>query len=409
MISDVAISFADPALQRCPFPAYDRLRGEAPVFRDPQTGNYVLTRYADVRQALLNTRALSNRTGIGTPRADPVIEAIYDAKGWRPLETLNATDPPQHRHFRALVDTAFARPRIAALEPRIQALVDSLIEEFPETSEVEFVSAFALRLPMTLIAEQLGVALEDMDRFKYWSDHIMEHLDPTLTPERHVEVVTVLTEMQRYMAGVIERLRVQPEDTLLSRLVHAEIDGERLTIGELLNIIEQVLTAGNETTTLALAAGARLIAERPALAARLAAEPDRIPAFIDETLRTASPIQTLFRRATRELTIAGTTIPAGSLIEVRYGAANRDPGVFADPETVDLDRPNSGAHLAFGTGIHICIGNQLARAELRLTFETLLRRFTHIRLARGDGDCAWTPLYISHGLTRLWLTFDRVA
>ena len=397
------ISFADPEVQRCPFPVYERLRAEAPVFLDPATGNYILTRYADVRQALLNPKLFSNLTGIGTPRTNAAVQAVYDDGGWAPVPTLGGTDPPQHRRFRTLVDTAFARPKILLLESRIQEIVDALIDGFADGGEVEFVSAFAVHLPMLLIAEQLGVAVKDMDRFKYWSDHVMENLDPTLAPDRHVAVATVLVEMQQYMAAVIGRLRVRPEDTLLSRLANAEADGERLTMAELLNIIEQVLTAGNETTTLALAAGARVLAEQPGLAARLRADSLLIPAFIDEVLRTRSPLQTMFRRTLEDVTIGDVAIPKGAMVEVRFGAGNLDDSTFADPERVDPDRPNASAHLAFGAGIHLCIGNQLARAELRVAFETLLRRFPSIRLARGDGDCDWTPLYISHGLTRLWL------
>jgi cytochrome P450 len=401
-----SISFADPAVQRCPFAAYDALRAEQPVYRDPLTGNYVLTRYEDVRRALLNPKVLSNRTGLGAARSNPQVNAIYDAKGWRPMATLITNDPPDHRRYRVLVDKAFAFSKVEALEARMQQIVDGLIDALIDKTEVEFLADFAIRLPMIVIAEQLSVAPEDMDRFKLWSDLSVESMDPMLTPEREVEVVTELTAMQRYLAAAIERLRVTPDGSLLSHLVHVEFDGDRLEMGALQNILQQLLVAGNETTTMALAAGVKLLAETPSIAIALRETPALIRGFVEETLRIMAPIQTLFRRVTEDIDINGTLIPAGALVEVRFGAANRDPATYPDPGQVDLARTNASSHLAFGAGPHLCIGNQLARAELRVAFRSIIERMDKIRFSRGAASCVYTPLYISHGLTQLWIAFD---
>jgi len=402
-----AISFANPATQLCPFATYDLLRTDQPVYHDPLTGNYVLTRYDDVRRALLTPKVLSNRTGLGAARTNPAVDAIYDAQGWRPIATLITNDPPDHRRYRVLVDKAFAFSKVEPLEQRMQQIVDNLLDALIDKPEVEFLAEFAIKLPMIVIAEQLSVAPEDMDRFKLWSDLSVESMDPTLTPEREIEVVTELTAMQRYLAAAIERLRRTPDSSLLSHLVHVEFDGDRLEMAALQNILQQLLVAGNETTTMALAAGVKLLIDTPELAETLRRSPELVPTFVEETLRIMAPIQTLFRRVTEAIEINGTSIPAGALVEVRFGAANRDPLTYPNPNQVDLARANASSHLAFGAGPHLCIGNQLARAELRVAFRSIVSRLENIRLSRGAESCAYTPLYISHGLTKLWIAFNR--
>ena len=198
-----------------------------------------------------------------------------------------------------------------------------------------------------------------------------------------------------------------PEDNLISDLAQADVEGRKPTMQEVLGIVHQLLVAGNETTTTTLASGMKLFTEQPALAEAIHADPARAAAFAEEVLRTHSPVQTLFRKAAREIEIGGVTIPAGAIVEVRYGAANRDPARFADPADIDLDRANANTHLAFGAGIHMCIGNQLARGELRVAFQALTRRLANFRLSRGEAGVAMMTSYIAHGPTKLWIAFDR--
>ncbi len=401
------ISFADPAVQRCPFASYDRLRDEQPVYKDPLTGNYVVTRYDDVRKALLNFKALSNRTGIVSTRADAGANRIYEEKGWLPIDTLVSNDPPEHRIYRTLVDKVFTSPRVAALEPRIEEIINELIDSFIDEPEIDFLQAFAIKLPMFVIAEQLGVPRTDMDRFKFWSDVSVEASSPVLTPEREIEIAEITTEMQRYLAREIERVRATPNETLISHLANTETHGRTLDTRELLSIIHQMLVAGNETTTTTLASGMKLFIEQPALAEAIHDQPERAKAFAEETLRAMAPIQTLFRRAIEDVEIAGVTIPVGSLVEVRYGAANRDPAQYSAPDVIDLDRANAASHLAFSAGPHLCIGNQLARGELRLAFQALTRRLTNFRATRGEDSYAWVASYIAYGPSKLWMAFDK--
>ncbi len=405
----MSISFADPAVQQCPFPAYDALREEHPVYLDPLTGNYVLTRYADVRKALLNHKALRNRTGLNTTRESTVqdeVARLYGEKGWLPLDTLVSNDLPEHRTFRVLVDKVFTTARVAAMEPRISEIIEALIDDMEGKGEVDFLDAFAIRLPMYFIAEQLGIEKADMDDFKLWSDVSVESVSPLITPEREIEIANHLIDMQNYLARVIDRVRVTPEDTLLSHLANTEIDGALLGKRGLLGVLHQLLIAGNETTTTTLASGMKALIDQPALAEPLHTHPDRIPAFVEEVLRIMAPVQTLFRKAAEPFEIGGVTIPEGAIVEVRYGAANRDPEQFACPAEIDMTREKANAHLAFGAGIHMCIGNQLARGELRLAFAALTRRFKNFRLSRGDEGVEWMTSYIAYGPTRLWISFD---
>jgi len=401
---DTPISFADPEVYACPFAAYDRLRDEQPVYRDPKSGHYILTRYDDVRKAMLNVAALSNNTGVMGDRWAPEANRLFETEGWSPMNTLVSNDPPGHRTYRTLVDKVFTTQKVASLEPRIQQIIDELIDAFAGLPEIDFLDAFAVPLPMYVIAEQLGVAREDRAQFKRWSDVAMESMDPNLSPERQLELARELIEMQQYMAREIERVRKAPDDKLLSRLANLDTDGRQLDMRELQSLILQILVAGNETTTTTLALGMKTLIERPELADAIRRDPDRARSFLEETLRVTAPLQTLFRRALVDVEIGGVTIPAGSMVEVRFGAANRDPRQFGCPADVDLDRPNSASHLSFGAGIHMCVGNQLARGELRLAFQTLTRRLTDFRLTRGEDSVHWMDNYTAYGPDRMWMT-----
>ncbi|MEC3909140.1 cytochrome P450 [Sphingobium sp. CR2-8] len=406
MTSTSLPSFADPDIQKCPFPFYDRLRDEQPVFHDPQTGHYVLTRYDDVRKALLSPSVLSNKTPFLGDRWTPEANALFEKHGWLPMDTLVSNDQPEHRTYRTLVDKVFTPAKVKGLEPVIIEMIDELLDSLSDREEIDFLEAFAIPLPMFVIADQLGVRREDRVMFKHWSNVAVETTGP-LTPERQLELAQVLIELQQYMAIEIERVRTKPDDMLISRLVNLETDGRRLNDRELHSIVFQILVAGNETTTTTLASGMRLMIERPELAASIHADFSLAKALVEETLRTATPLQCLWRTALADVVFGDMTIPAGSIVEMRFGAANRDPAQFGCPSDVDLERKNANSHLAFGAGIHLCIGNQLARGELRLAFQALTQRLTNFRFSRGDASCRPLEGYTPYGLQELWMSFDR--
>jgi cytochrome P450 len=335
---------------------------------------------------------------------------MYQERGWLPLETLVSNDPPEHRIYRTLVDKVFTSPRVAGIEPRIEQIIEGLIDNFigKAGTEVEFLDAFAIRLPMYVIAEQLGVAKEDMDTFKLWSDVSVEAVGPMLAPERELEVTSLVIDMQNYLAKIIDQVRITPNETLISHLANTETDGRKLDTRELLSILHQLLVAGNETTTTTIASGMKLLIDQPELADQILENPDAAKQFVEETLRYRAPIQTLFRKVAEDTEIRGVAIPAGSIIEVRYGSGNLDPNQYPEPTKIDLSRANASTHLAFGAGPHLCIGNQLARGEARLAFLALARRLKNFRLTRGPVDSyEWNTSYIAFGPTRLWMTFDK--
>lgn len=403
------ITFSDPETRRCPFPAYHQLRAEAPVYQDPVSGNYVLTRYEDVRRAVLN-KTLSVKTGVIQTRKSSVsdqVDRMFVEQGFLPVDTLVTNDPPSHRHFRVLVDKAFTREKVTSLDPQIEASVTELIDTFIDEPEVDFFERFAMPLPMTVFTDILGVTDRDIGKFKRWSEMSLETSNPALAPERELELVPYVIELQRYLAANAERVRANPDDSLLSTIANSEVDGRALTMQELVSILFLLFLAGGETTANALAGGVKLLIDRPELADEIRDNPAKMDAFIEETLRIMAPATVMFRRATEPLTIGDVAIPANAIIETRFGAANLDPEVFPDPEAVNLERSNGRAHLTFGAGIHMCIGNQLARGELRAAFGQLLRRAKNFRPSRGEASYEYTTTYVAYGLTKLWISFDK--
>lgn len=404
------ITFTDPETRRCPFPAYHKLREESPVYRDPVSGNFILTRYKDVRKAAMDTKTLSCKTGVIQTRKSEISEQInrmFEERGYLPMDTLVTNDPPDHRLYRSLVDKAFSREKVDGLEPQIERAVKEMIDGFIDKDEIDFFDAFAMRLPLTVFTEILGVTDRDIDKFKRWSDMSLETSNPALAPERELVLVEAVIELQQYLARNVERVRATPDDSLLSTLVHAETDGRKLEMRELISILWLLFIAGGETTANAIAGGMAILIERPELVDQIREDSAKLDAFIEEVLRIKAPATVMFRRATADTEIGGVLIPEGSIIETRYGAANLDPEVYPDPETLDLDRPNARSHLTFGAGIHMCIGNQLARGELRAAFRQLTERMHNFRASRGADSYAYTTTYVAYGLTELWMSFDR--
>jgi cytochrome P450 len=407
--SSSPITFTDPDTRRCPFPAYHKLRDEQPVYKDPVSGNFVLTRYKDVRKAAMDTKTLSCKTGVIQTRKSSVsdqVNAMFAEHGWLPMDTLVTNDPPSHRTYRALVDKMFTAPKVQSLEPQVARAVKELIDGFIDKDEIDFFHEFAMRLPMAVFTEILGVTDRDLDKFKMWSDRSMETSNPALAPERELELTQSVIELQQYLAKNVERVRMAPDDSLLSTLVHAEVDGRSLEMRELISVLWLLFLGGGETTASAIAGGMQTLIEQPDLVEEIRNDEQKLAAFIEEVLRIKAPATTMFRRATVDIEIDGVEIPEGSIIETRFGAANLDPAFFPDPETVDLERENARSHLTFGAGIHMCIGNQLARAELRESFRQLVSRLHNFRTTRGSDSFEYTTNFPSYGLIKLWMAFD---
>jgi cytochrome P450 len=403
------LTFSDPAVQRCPFAAYARLQSERPVYHDPGTGFYVVTRYDDIVQVNTNTRVYSNTTTQVFARSHSPLAAEvgrrYAEQGFLTVHTLVSNDPPSHSGYRALVDQAFARRTVVALEPGIRQTVDALIDGFIDRGKVDFLAEVAIPLPMHVIAQELGLPVQDWPLFKQWSDASIEQINPNLAPERELELTDILIRMQQYLHRHLMAYREQPAATVLSTLANAEIDGRRLSSEEMVNIASQLLVAGNETTTTTLTTAMFMLTEAPQVRARLIAEPALIPAYVEEVLRLHAPIPHLYRQVLEDTELAGVAIPKGAVVMVVYGAGNRDAAKFPSPDDIDLGRVNARQHLSFGKGVHFCIGNVLARTELRIALEQLLRRIPAFRLDPAQAAPRWAASFQAHALENLSLVF----
>jgi cytochrome P450 len=325
-------SFTDPAVQRCPFSLMSRLQKESPLYPDPVTGFLVVTRYADLAFINQHPELFSNTTSVILDRKDsPVAGEVacrYAKRGYLPMHTLVTNDPPSHSRYRALVDKVFVAPFVRQLEDRIVQLTDELIDAFIKKGKADLLEDFAIKLPMFLIAEQLGVSKEDWQRFKLWSDLTVEQINPTLAPERELEITDHLIEMQNYLWERAEFYRSEPAPTLLSRLAHAELDGQRLSARELVAIAHQLLVAGNETTASTIATGIFLLLENHSVRQRLMADPSLISNFVEETLRLHAPSPHLYRQVIQDTEINGQAVAKDSILMLSYLAGNRDPDKF---------------------------------------------------------------------------------
>ncbi len=397
-----------------PYPDYARLREEAPVHWAPTTGAFCISRYDDVAKVLSDTDTFSSRGAfevlvqrhkIGVSDVPGIFRFLWRSR-INPLKIrdrierggLITSDPPHHTRLRATVNRAFTPRRIRELEPRLRQIVDECLAPLDSTEGFDLVSALGVPLPVTVIAELLGIDPARQLDFKRWSDAIIEGASGN--PEGGVsEFLAALTELFEFLRHMIAERRREPRDDILSVLVDPQL-ADVLDDGIIAQFVLLLLVAGNETTTNLIGnAVAAFLAHHDELA-KVQAEPELMAIAIEEVLRFQPPIQFVMRRATRETEIAGTTIPAGARVAALIGAANRDPAAFADPDRFDVTR-NPKGHLSFGLGAHFCLGASLARLEARVALEALLPRLDGRRLA-GD-HIEWVDSYLVRGPARLSL------
>lgn len=407
--------FTDPDVQDCPYEAYRALRDQAPVYRDPRTGQYVITRFEDLRQVLLDTENFGNG---GRRAADAAslserqkrMLAVYEEKrGWLPEPTLAARDDPNHRQMRAMFDKAFRPGKIKQLDPFVESTANRLFDAFIDDGRCDWVRQFAVPLPLIVIGHQMGVKEEDIWFIKRATDAWVRRFGQMLSEEEERACIEAEIEAQHYFKKVFDRLREQPDDTLLSDLVNTEIPewGRTLTDGELqAEMMSDTFVGGSETSTNAIAEGVKILIEQPDVWARLKSDPDtHLRTFVEEVLRLESPVQMLGRMALNDVEMHGVTIPRGASIGTRYAAANRDERRFERPDEVDLERGNPMAHLTFGAGVHYCLGAPLARRELYYGFRTLAERIDEMWFAPGKNDFRHHPHLFLRALKELHIEF----
>jgi hypothetical protein len=368
----------DPELHQDPYPVYRRLRDDFPVHHNPQLRFWTLSRYADVLGALQAPDRFISGKGVyvGIPEDD-------DGKITAEVPLLITTDRPRHTQLRTLVSRAFTPRRIALLEPRIRAIARSLLDNVKGRREFDLVREFSGPLPTIVIAELLGVPAEDQEWFKEKSTAVAQ-FDPTAPRDGDAAARQLgpALELARYLAEVLAQRRREPRDDLLSALLAAEIDGQRLSEPELIGFGFLLLVAGNETTTNLISNAAILLDRHRDQRRLLVDDPARIPGAIEEFLRYDSPVQGLARTLTAPVTLHGVTIPEGSKVLLLFGSANHDERAIPEAERFDVLRdPNP--HVAFGFGAHFCLGANLARLEARVAFEELLARLPDYRMTQS--------------------------
>lgn len=397
-----------PEVLTCPHAYNARLREEAPVMRCPHTNIVFVSDYETICRIAKDHETFSNKFS-GAMRTDGETDpriAEEAAKGYPPVDTMLTQDPPLHRRYRGMVNQAFTARRVATMEPRIAQLCNELIDAFAANGECELVEDFAKRVPMTVIAEQLGVPMSDYELFRSWSDGFVAQLSRMATPDEEVEAAKRIVEYQHYFAAKLEERRANPQDDIISDIVQAELDDEvPLDTPEMLSVIQQLLVAGNETTTNSIAEGILLLAQHPDQHAKLKANPDLIPNFTEEVLRLSTPTANMWRVATKDTDINGEPVKQGDMVQIRFSSANRDEQVFPTPDALDVERDNASRNIAFGHGVHMCVGASLARKELNVAFRVLLERLDNFELTCSEEELVYPPNVLLRGVAKLPIRF----
>jgi cytochrome P450 len=398
----------DPAVQQCPYAFYALTRAQAPLYRMPGTGFWLVTSFDLCREVIRQPDLYASGVSPMALKPGGVLPEVVAefGKGWLPLASCSTSDPPRHTRVRAFLEPLFTVKRVRAIRPLIDRTVAQLLDGLGDRTEVEFVREFSHPLPMIVIAELIGVPSVDLARFKAWSDAIVEPFSMMVSPEREVECARLVVEMQHYFAALLEDRRRAPRDDLLTAVVRASDDPAlHFDMREQLTILTiDLLASGNETTTAAITSGMKLMIENPQVVAELRREPQLLGNFVEEVLRLESPAQGMFRRVTRDTTLGGIELRQGELLSLRFGAANRDEGQFPGAESVDLHRSQPGKHLALGIGRHHCIGAQLARQEIASAVAALLERYESFALTPGRDAPAYTPSFFGRNLYTLHVT-----
>ena len=403
----------DPAVQQCPYAFYALARAQAPLYRMPNTGFWLVTSFELCREVIRQPDLYASGVSPMALKSGgvlPEVLAEYE-RGWLPLASCSTSDPPRHTRVRAFLEPLFTVQRVREIAPLIDRTVAELLDGLGDRTEFDFVHEFAHPLPMIVIAELIGVRRDDLARFKAWSDAIVEPFSLMVSRDREIECARLVVEMQHYFARELEACRREPREDLLTAMVRAADDPalgfdlrEQLTI-----LTIDLLASGNETTTAAIASGLKLLIEDPAPIAELRREPGLLRNLAEEILRLESPAQGMFRRVTRDTVLGGVPLREGEILSIRFGSANRDESQFPDAERIDLRRAQPGKHLALGIGRHHCIGSQLARQEIVSAFAGLLARYERFALAPGRPAPEYVPSFFGRNLRELHVAVVPIA
>ncbi len=405
--------FTDLEVIRNPDSYYAALRKLGPVVREPHHGVFLISGIEEILAVYADLDAYSSIAAPLGPfiplpkpaKGESLTDVVKNRRAEIPLSDLLVTlDPPTHGRHRALLNKLFTPNRLKENEEFMWTLADRLIDEFADGGEVEFCGAYAGPFTLLVIADLLGVPREDHETFRGWlGRNVAGDTGGKGSGDQ------VFANLYPYFSRYIEQRRAAPGDDVMSQLANARFpDAELPEVMDVVRIAAIMFAAGQETTARLLGTGMRILAEQPALADELRTNPEAIRNFIEECLRLESPIKGPFRLALHDTRLAGVDIPAGSILMVMNGAANRDPRVFADGDRFDAKRPNARRNIAFGHGEHFCPGASLARTEARISFERLLARLDDLELVDASA-LSYAPSFLIRGLNELPLRFRRRA
>lgn len=367
-----------PEHRRDPQTTWRALRQAGRVYRSRAFAIFLYTRYDDVLEVLRSPDFSTDRSGVPAmrwiarmTRGEPEFAGLIE----RNLLTIDGED---HRRLRGLVSKAFTPRRVSQLRPRLEATMDELLDRVAKKGQMELVRDLAHPLPVIAIAELLGVPATDRDRFRGWATHLVQLLDPFQGSGGAAPMIRATKEIFAYFRPLLAERRANPRDDLISAMIAAEQDGQRLDEVDLLSLSSLLLIAGHETTSNLIGSAALLMLRFPDERKRLQDDLSLLPSAVDECLRYESPIQFTDRAVVRDCELAGQPLRRNQMVGALLAAANRDPTHFPDPDRFDIGRPNND-HLAFGHGNHFCLGSQLAKLEAEVALGALLRRFPDFR------------------------------
>jgi cytochrome P450 len=388
-----------------PYPAYAMLRAEAPVYPVPDVpGLFLVSTWALVREALMDPARFGNampaaRRSVPPPEVAEEVERLR-AQGFPYLPALGTNDPPRHTRYRKLVNRAFTVRALAWMEPLVDDVADRLVADLPDGEVVDAMAALTIPLPVWAIMRILGLGEDRREDVRRWSESATATLGGLLTADRWLQTERDMLEFQQVIGDELDARRAEPRDDLLSALVRPEPGEEPLSNAELVWLVRELVVAGNETTTRALADMILRLDDRPGAWDELRADEAARRRYVEEGIRLASPAMGLWRRVHEDTELGGVALPAGSTLFLAFGSANRDASVFADPDAFDPLRENVREHLAFGHGIHVCVGAGLARIEAAAALRALGEQVSALEVVDRDA-LRYGPSYALRGLVDL--------
>lgn len=410
----------DPLIRNNPFPFYRALRKQEPVYYDPKLDTYLVTRYEDAQTVLRDPITFSLEHGYQDRYANGFVDElaeIMNRDGGGFIRDIIACDPPAHTRLRKLLEKAFTAHRVKTLEPRIRQMVVELIEPLADRGYADGMKDIGAPLTARIICEQLGFDFDEIgtEKIARWTTALLAQIGRMQTREQMLENARQMCELQNYIIPHIRAREAQPREDMMSDLVHARLDDEQnptLSFEEKVSCIRALLIAGNDTTAAALTNLMMILATQPGLARQLfeSADDDRLlTRFVEEVLRLEPPAHGLYRTTMREVQLGGKILPAHAQVCILFASANDDETQFPCPRHLDVSRPNISKHLTFGAGIHLCIGAALARMEIKVAAQEIIKRLDNIRLAMPAEELTYLPTLATQTLERLPLTFSRRA